>query len=165
MNNISINMTNHNKYYEIVYTSDTDNTTYGRITKYAIIDEGCFEFEHLPTFEKELESSNIVDQVEDLLKDYVLEHFNKYDIRESGSNIYSVIKEKAYDILCDCINDLYESYDFDEEFDVNDYAEKYYEDIDISCVDEIINDILNAPVTIEEKLADVGMSIKDFLFY
>ena len=100
-----------------------------------------------------------------MLKDYVLEHFNKYDIRESGSNIYSVIKEKAYDILCDCINDLYESYDFDEEFDVNDYAEKYYEDIDISCVDEIINDILNAPVTIEEKLADVGMSIKDFLFY
>ena len=43
------------------------------------------------------------------------------------------------------------------------YAEKYYGDIDIYCIDEIIDDILNAPVTMEEKLADVGMSIKDFL--
>ena len=41
--------------------------------------------------------------------------------------------------------------------------EKYYGDIDIYCINEIIDDILNAPVTMEEKLADVGMSIKDFL--
>ena len=115
------------------------------------------------TFEKELESRNIIDEVENLLKDYVLEHFNRYDIQEMGSCIYNVADEKAYDLLCNYIDELHENYYFDKEYDVNNYAEKYYGDIDIYCIDEIIDDILNASVTMEEKLADVGMSIKDFL--
>ena len=77
--------------------------------------------------------------------------------------IYNVADEKAYDLLCNYIDELHEDYDFEEEYDVDNYAKKYYGDIDIYCINEIIDDILNAPVTMEEKLADVGMSIKDFL--
>lgn len=145
-----------NDHYDIVYTESFDNINF--TIEYDIDDLIAI------SFGSELKSANIVDTVEDLLKDYVLEHFNKYDIQEIGSNIYDAIKEKAYDILCDCINDLYESFDYNEkDYDVNNYAEEYYEDIDIYCVDEVIEDILNSPVTFEEKLADVGMSIKDFL--
>lgn len=148
------------KYYNIAYKiglDDSDNMVIKYYNEFSLKSE-------VVTFEKELESRNIIDEVENLLKDYVLEHFNKYDIQEMGSCIYNVADEKAYDLLCNYIDELHENYYFDEEeYDVNNYAEKYYGDIDIYCIDEIIDDILNAPVTMEEKLADVGMSIKDFL--
>ena len=148
------------KYYNIAYEiglNDSDNMVIKYYNEFSLKSE-------VVTFEKELESRNIIDEVENLLKDYVLEHFNKYDIQEMGSCIYNVADEKAYDLLCNYIDELHENYYFDEEYyDVNNYAEKYYGDIDIYCIDEIIDDILNAPVTMEEKLADVGMSIKDFL--
>lgn len=151
------------KYYNIAYKiglDDSDNMVIKYYNEFSLKSE-------VATFEKELESRNIIDEVENLLKDYVLEHFNKYDIQEMGSCIYNVADEKAYDLLCNYIDELHENYyfdeEYDEEYDVNNYAEKYYGDIDIYCIDEIIDDILNAPVTMEEKLADVGMSIKDFL--
>ncbi len=151
---------NNGEINNIVFTISYDNSD-NVITEY--YNDEFFIKSEVVTFEKELESRNIIDEVENLLKDYVLEHFDRYDIQEMGSCIYNVIEEKAYDLLCDYIDKLHEDYDFEEEYDVNDYAEKYYEDIDIYCIDEIIDDILNAPVTMEEKLADVGMSIKDFL--
>ena len=148
-----------NKYYSIAYKIGLDNSDNMVIEYY---DELSMKSE-VVTFEKELESKDIVDEVENLLKDYVLEHFNRYDIQEIGSYIYNVADEKAYDLLCNYIDKLHEDYDFEEEYDVDNYAKKYYGDIDIYCINEIIDDILNAPVTMEEKLADVGMSIKDFL--
>ena len=148
------------KYYNIAYKiglDDSDNMVIKYYNEFSLKSE-------VVTFEKELESRNIIDEVENLLKDYVSEHFNRYDIQEMGSCIYNVVDEKAYDLLCNYIDELHENYYFDEEeYDVDNYAEKYYEDIDIYCIDEIIDDILNTPVTMEEKLADVGMSIKDFL--
>ena len=148
-----------NKYYSIAYKIGLDNSDNMVIEYY---DEFSMKSE-VVTFEKELESKDIIDEVENLLKDYVLEHFNRYDIQEIGSYIYNVADEKAYDLLCNYIDKLHEDYDFEEEYDVDNYAKKYYGDIDIYCINEIIDDILNAPVTMEEKLADVGMSIKDFL--
>ena len=148
-----------NKYYSIAYKIGLDNSDNMVIEYY---DEFSMKSE-VATFEKELESKDIVDEVENLLKDYVLEHFNRYDIQEIGSYIYNIADEKAYDLLCNYIDKLHEDYDFEEEYDVDNYAKKYYGDIDIYCINEIIDDILNAPVTMEEKLADVGMSIKDFL--
>ena len=151
------------KYYNIAYKiglDDSDNMVIKYYNEFSLKSE-------VVTFEKELESRNIIDEVENLLKDYVLEHFNRYDIQEMGSCIYNVADEKAYDLLCNYINELHENYyfdeEYDEEYDVDNYAEKYYRDIDIYCIDEIIDDILNAHVTMEEKLADIGMSIKDFL--
>lgn len=148
-----------NKYYSIAYKIGLDNSDNMVIEYY---DEFSMKSE-VVTFEKELESKDIVDEVENLLKDYVLEHFNRYDIQEIGSYIYNIADEKAYDLLCNYIDKLHEDYDFEEEYDVDNYAKKYYGDIDIYCINEIIDDILNAPVTMEEKLVDVGMSIKDFL--
>lgn len=148
-----------NKYYNIAYKIGLDNSDNMVIEYY---DEFSMKSE-VVTFEKELESKDIVDEVENLLKDYFLEHFNRYDIQEIGSYIYNIADEKAYDLLCNYIDKLHEDYDFEEEYDVDNYAKKYYGDIDIYCINEIIDDILNAPVTMEEKLADVGMSIKDFL--
>ena len=147
------------KYYNIAYKiglDDSDNMVIKYYNEFSLKSE-------VVTFEKELESRNIIDEVENLLKDYVLEHFNRYDIQEIGSYIYNIADEKAYDLLCNYIDKLHEDYDFEEEYDVDNYAKKYYGDIDIYCINEIIDDILNAPVTMEEKLADVGMSIKDFL--
>ena len=148
-----------NKYYNIAYKIGLDNSDNMVIEYY---DEFSMKSE-VVTFEKELESKDIVDEVENLLKDYVLEHFNRYDIQEICSYIYNIADEKAYDLLCNYIDKLHEDYDFEEEYDVDNYAKKYYGDIDIYCINEIIDDILNAPVTMAEQLADVGMSIKDFL--
>lgn len=110
-----------------------------------------------------LKSKNVIDDVENLLKDYVLEHFDKYDIQRDSSYVYDVMKEKAYDILCEYINNLCDDENKFANYDVNNYAQDFYENIDISCIDESINDILNTSYTIEEKLSDIGMSINDFL--
>ena len=63
-----------NKYYSIAYKIGLDNSDNMIIEYY---DEFSMKSE-VVTFEKELESKDIVDEVENLLKDYVLEHFNLY---------------------------------------------------------------------------------------
>ena len=108
------------KYYNIAYKiglDDSDNMVIKYYNEFSLKSE-------VVTFEKELESRNIIDEVENLLKDYVLEHFNRYDIQEMGSCIYNVADEKAYDLLCNYIDELHENYYFDEEeYDVDNYAE------------------------------------------
>ena len=81
------------KYYNIAYKiglDDSDNMVIKYYNEFSLKSE-------VVTFEKELESRNIIDEVENLLKDYVLEHFNKYDIQEMGSLIYYAI------ILMNCM--------------------------------------------------------------
>jgi hypothetical protein len=37
------------------------------------------------------------------------------------------------------------------------------QEIDVDSLYDLVEDILHAPITMEEKLAEVGMSIRDFL--
>lgn len=105
----------------------------------------------------------MIDNIEEKIEQYIYNNFDRYYIQEAGECIYSIITEKAYEITEKVITEQ-ENYDLpSEQKIVEKIIEVAYNAINFTNMYEIIDDILNQPITMEEKLADVGMSYKDFL--
>lgn len=107
-----------------------------------------------------IENTKLVSRTEEKIEDYIQDNYDRYIIREYGSYIYEKIQEQAYEITCKVVEDAKEYYDIQDEDAI---VEAIMELIDFDMLYELVEDILYAPVSMEEKLADVGMSIKDFL--
>lgn len=106
------------------------------------------------------EAEIIAERIEEYGREYILEHYDKYDIQEKGSFIYQKVSDKLHDYLSKL---LLEEYDFDDEVIYESLADDIFDSINFSSIWEVIDDIIQAPVTMEDKLKDVGMSEKDFL--
>lgn len=164
--NISINE-ERNVPLEMIGKDNAEHMTNFLVKTFAKIMDtaGSFlEFEHE---KKKSVTENETDMMADEAKDwgytYILEHYDRTDIQEMGSSIYQEISEKVYQYIRDTVIN---EYDFsDEEWDImyDAIADLVYERVDFSYIWEAIDEVLDAPVTFEEKLAEVGMSIKDFL--
>lgn len=103
--------------------------------------------------------TSLVLDTEEKIEEYIYDHYDKYDILEMKEYVYSIIQDKAYDIIEQILEDAKDDYDIINKDKV---AEVIFNNIDFSSLCEIIDNIADAPVTIEEKLADVGMSERDF---
>ena len=111
----------------------------------------------------ELISSEIlkfVPTIEEKIEEHILNNYDKYDFKEKGSYVYQIIQEKAYEFIHESIKEAKEEYDIPDEDKI---IEIIMEEIDFDSLYELIEDTLHAPITIEEKLIDIGMSYKDFL--
>ena len=99
--------------------------------------------------------------IEDKMEEYISTEFDKYYIVDMGHYIYQIIQEKAYDIASEVVESEKEEYCYtpDEETIID----AIIDNIDFESLYELMDDILNAPSTMEEKLAEVGMSYADFL--
>lgn len=121
-----------------------------------VIDEGYYP--------DELTKDNVVEKmmkyVEEAIEKYIYDTFDRYYIKEHGPYVYSMLTEKAYDIVEDIITNQDEYMIVCNESELIDVL---FEAIDLNYFYEIIDDIPNQPITMEEKMADVGMSYKDFL--
>lgn len=121
-----------------------------------VIDEGYYP--------EELTKDNVVEKmmkyVEEAIEKYIYDTFDRYYIKEHGSYVYSMLTEKAYEITEDIITNQDEYMIICNESELIDVL---FEAIDLNYFYEIIDDIPNQPITMEEKMADVGMSYKDFL--
>lgn len=105
----------------------------------------------------------VLDSIEDEIEDFIYSNFDRYYIQETGECIYSILTEKAYEIAEKVIT-TQENYDLpSDQKMVEEIIEVAYNAINFTNMYEIIDDILNQPITMEEKLAEVGMSYKDFL--
>lgn len=105
----------------------------------------------------------MLDIVENKIEQYIYDNFDRYNIQEAGEYIYSVITEKAYEITEDIIT---HQKDYELPLDqtaLDNIINTVFMAIDLNNLYEIIDDILNQPVTMEEKLANIGMSQRDFL--
>lgn len=115
-------------------------------------------------YPEELNKDNVVEKmmkyVEEKIEEYIYDTFDRYYIKEYGSYIYSILTEKAYEITEDIITNQDEYMIICDE---NELIDILFEAIDLNYFYEIIDDIPNQPITMEEKMADVGMSYKDFL--
>jgi hypothetical protein len=105
-------------------------------------------------------SRKLVPTTEERLEEYIQENYDRYIIGEYGSYVYQMIQQKAYDIASEVVEEAKEDYTIDDEDIV---IESIMEEIDFDSLYDLIEDILHAPITMEEKLADVGMSMRDFL--
>lgn len=121
-----------------------------------VIDEGYYP--------DELTKDNVVEKmmkyVEEAIEKYIYDTFDRYYIKEHGPYVYSTLTEKAYDIVEDIITNQDEYMIVCNESELIDVL---FEAIDLNYFYEIIDDIPNQPITMEEKMADAGMSYKDFL--
>lgn len=115
-------------------------------------------------YPEELTKDNVIEKmmkyVEEKIEEYIYDTFDRYYIKEYGSYIYSMLTEKAYEITKDIITNQDEYMIICDESELIDVL---FEAIDLNYFYEIIDDIPNQPITMEEKMADVGMSYKDFL--
>lgn len=121
-----------------------------------VIDEGYYP--------EELTKDNVVEKmmkyVEEAIEKYIYDTFDRYYIKEHGPYVYSMLTEKAYEITEDIITNQDEYMIVCNESELIDVL---FEAIDLNYFYEIIDDIPNQPITMEEKMADVGVSYKDFL--
>ena len=109
---------------------------------------------------KRIISKKFVPTTEERMEEYIQDNYDRYMINEYGSYIYQMIQEKAYDLASELVEEAKEDYIIDNEEQV---IESILEEIDFDSLYDLIEDILNAPITMEEKLADIGMSMRDFL--
>lgn len=109
---------------------------------------------------KKISRTRLVPTTEERLEGYIQDNYDRYIVQEYGTYIYQMIQEKAYDIASEIIEEAKDEYDIQDEDAV---IEAIIEEIDFDSMYELVEDILHAPITMEEKLADVGMSIRDFL--
>ena len=140
----------------IKITSTYSNlSNYSNIIENFIIDENYYQ---------ELNQDNVVEKmmkyVENNIEEYIYNTFDRYYIQEHGSYVYSILIEKIYEIIKDVIITQDE---YIITCDKSQLIDILFEAIDLNYFYEIIDDIPNQPITMEEKMADVGMSYKDFL--
>ena len=112
----------------------------------------------------ELTHDNVVEKmmksVEEAIEKYIYNTFDKYHIKECDSYIYSILTEKIYEIISDIIINQDEYITIVNQDELIDIV---FNEVDLNYFYDMIDDILNQPITMEEKMADVGMSYKDFL--
>lgn len=113
-----------------------------------------------------IDSSNIdkhldvlVDKAQERVIEYIQGHYDKYDIQEHQSYMYQIITDKSYDIIIALLDEDYEVNDND--FDS--IVEQIQGELDFAEFYEVVDDILHTAMTMEEKLAEVGMSYRDFI--
>ena len=148
-----------------VISTFNSNSSYSTINYYYgnedtiesfVIDEGYYP--------DELTKDNVVEKmmkyVEEAIEKYIYDTFDRYYIKEHGPYVYSMLTEKAYEITEDIITNQDEYIIVCNESELIDVL---FEAIDLNYFYEIIDDIPNQPITMEEKMADAGMSYKDFL--
>ena len=102
----------------------------------------------------------LVSAIENELEEYIYDNFDRYELIEYGSYIYSVIQEKAYEFIGKAVDKAKEEYDIEDE---DKYVDGLFEAIDFDSLYDMVDDVINAPMTTEEKLAEIGMSYRDFL--
>lgn len=141
---------NFNWSYSINY--NINKISYINVNHYAlpIVDKDTFENA----------DTDYISTIEDNIVEYIEENFDKYSISEYGSCIYDVIQSKAYDIAYDVFEKAKED---TVVIGIEDIVEVVIGKIDFDSMYEIVDDILNQPMTAEEILAEVGMSYRDFL--
>lgn len=150
------------KGYTTYYYSLDDGTSHYEYDTIDSINHININFEYYELKPSTLNRTRIVPKSEERLVEYIESNFDKEYIKDCGMYIYQVIQEKAYEIIEEVISILSDD-DWFVPDDHDDVIEAVLEEIDFDSIYDLIDEILTYPVTMEQKLAEVGMSESDFL--
>ena len=116
-------------------------------------------------FEKDI--NNLVVYAENEAFRYAEERFTRYDIDDFGFDyVYNIIIQHIEDYL-DTI--IIEQYDFNngvdewEDIMINGIIDTVIRKMDVDKIYNFLEELYQQPITISEKLRDIGMSEKSFL--
>ena len=101
----------------------------------------------------------LVDKAQERVIEYIQDNYDKHDIQEYREYMYQIITDKSYDIIIALLDEDYQVNDND--FDS--MVEQIQSELDFAEFYEVVDNILHAAMTMEEKLAEVGMSYRDFI--
>ena len=110
---------------------------------------------------KAIPNSNLISLVEERIEEHILDNYDKQELKESGHYIYQIVQEKAYELASEALKEAEEEWIVPSETD--ELIEAILKEIDFDSIYDTIDNILDAPITMEDKLSEVGMSIRDFL--
>lgn len=106
---------------------------------------------------------NLISKIEEELEEYIYDTFDRDYIQEYGSYVYSVFNEKSYDIIKNVIINQSKYILPPNENNLEEIIDIAFNAIDFDYFYKLIDDIPGQPITLEEKMKEVGMSYKDFL--
>jgi hypothetical protein len=101
-------------------------------------------------------------KAEETIETWLTDNYDKYELLDCGSYIYDVIQEHAYEVVSDIVAKLSKDVDLECEDDEV-IIQAVLNEIDFDALYDVVEDIINAPITMEDKLAEIGMSYRDFL--
>lgn len=99
-------------------------------------------------------------KAEERMEEYIQDNYDRNTIQDYGHHIYQIIQEKTCNIVSDIVDMLEEEYVIPDKDAI---IEIIIDEIDFNSLYEIADSILDAPISFEDRLAEVGMSIKDFI--
>lgn len=114
---------------------------------------------YIDNFNIDKHLDSLVDKAQEHVIEYIQDNYDKYDIQEHQEYMYQIIMDKSYDIIITLLN---EDYDVNNN-DFDSIVERIQDELDFTEFYEVIDDILHSAMTMEEKLAEVGMSYRDFI--
>lgn len=156
VNDVTTNFSSSTSYFTTLYYQP--NTQWNTYDKYDNITCNYYFEKKKLTIENVTKTSFITD-AEEKIEEYIKDHFDKYDILDDIDYVYQTICEKAYDIVEEILDDVTDDYDI---CDKDSIIDTIIQNIDFNSLYETVDDILCSPRTMEEKMADVGMSERDF---
>lgn len=150
----------------IEYSTSTDNTIYS--TTY-VYDNGRTvttydnEPQHIDLLypQNALGEKRVLAKIENRITEYIYNNFDINYIKDNLEGVYQTLSERIYELIEDVVKE--EQDDGTWVSDIEEVTETYYNNTDFNYYYAIIDEIRKQPVTMEEKLADIGMSQRDFL--
>lgn len=145
-----------------IYYSNLADVSYTMISDEWMVDE---EMEWMPPSKLTPQDVDVLKcalQAEETLEQWLIDNYDRYELMDCGGYIYDITQEQAYTVVSDIIEKLAKDVNMECE-DEEAIIQAVLENIDFDSLYTVAEDIINAPITMEEKLAEVGMSYRDFL--
>lgn len=106
------------------------------------------------------EITDLIQEAEEYGYNWIYDNCGKQDIEDDGDYLATRVLDKITDWLNE---ELHDSYSFEME-EMYDYVVEYVlQHINMDHVLSIVEEIMQAPSTMSEKLRDIGMSESDFI--
>lgn len=151
---------------EFPYNDDTNVGDYVNFDWLTNLIESKLNLDFLHTRKRsatEEEAERIASSATEAMQDFIYDTYNKYDIQEHGTWLYQRVNEELAEWVNDFIHDYYD-------FEVEGWEVMYdalmtviLQKVDYDAIYSTFDEILGSPVTMSEKLKDIGMRESDFV--
>ena len=139
------------RFYEYKFSSASPNTN---ITlTYTLSEKTLLKPE-------EVSKTNLVSTVEEAVEEYIQDNYDSSTVEDYGYYLYEAIQEKAYEFASNAVEQIKEEYIINDEEAI---VDAIIDEIGFDSLYEMAESVSDVPMSFEDHLAEVGMSIRDFI--
>lgn len=109
---------------------------------------------------EEISKTNLVSTVEEAVEEYIQDNYDSSTVEDYGHYLYEAIQEKAYEFASNAVEQIKEEYIISDEEAI---VDAIIDEIGFDSLYEMAESVSDVPMSFEDHLAEVGMSIRDFI--